>query len=86
MERWSVGRVTLLGDACHSMVPFLAQGAVMAIEDGFVLARALTEGTGDVALTPACKSETPGESARGAPSKARRGVPRAFTTARWRSM
>jgi len=48
MERWSVGRVTLLGDACHSMVPFLAQGAVMAIEDGYILARALTEGDGDV--------------------------------------
>jgi salicylate hydroxylase len=48
LPRWSLGRVTLLGDACHSMVPFLAQGAVMAIEDGFILARALTEGTGDV--------------------------------------
>lgn len=48
LERWSAGRVTLLGDACHSMVPFLAQGAVMAIEDGYVLARALTEGEGDV--------------------------------------
>lgn len=43
MDRWSVGRVTLLGDACHSMVPFLAQGAVMAIEDGFILARCLRE-------------------------------------------
>jgi salicylate hydroxylase len=41
MSRWTVGRVTLLGDACHSMVPFLAQGAVMAIEDGFILARCL---------------------------------------------
>jgi salicylate hydroxylase len=41
MEGWTVGRVTLLGDACHSMVPFLAQGAVMAIEDGFVLGRCL---------------------------------------------
>ena len=41
MERWTAGRVTLLGDACHSMVPFLAQGAVMAIEDGFVLGRCL---------------------------------------------
>jgi salicylate hydroxylase len=48
MERWTVGRVTLLGDACHSMVPFLAQGAVMAIEDGFILSRALTEEEGDV--------------------------------------
>ena len=48
MERWTVGRVTLLGDACHSMVPFLAQGANMAIEDGYVLARALTESHADV--------------------------------------
>jgi salicylate hydroxylase len=48
MERWTVGRVTLLGDACHSMAPALAQGAVMAIEDGYVLARALTELDGDV--------------------------------------
>jgi salicylate hydroxylase len=48
MERWTVGRVSLLGDACHSMVPFLAQGAVMAIEDGYILARALSR-DGDVA-------------------------------------
>ena len=48
MDRWTVGRVTLLGDACHSMVPFLAQGANMAIEDGYILARALTEGPGDI--------------------------------------
>jgi salicylate hydroxylase len=41
MEAWSKGRCTLLGDACHPMVPLLAQGAVMALEDGFVLARAL---------------------------------------------
>jgi 2-polyprenyl-6-methoxyphenol hydroxylase-like FAD-dependent oxidoreductase len=38
------GRVTLLGDACHSMVPFLAQGAVMAIEDGS-FSRACLENT-----------------------------------------
>lgn len=49
MERWTAGRVTLLGDACHSMVPFLAQGAVMAIEDGYILGRCLGEGAGDVA-------------------------------------
>jgi 2-polyprenyl-6-methoxyphenol hydroxylase-like FAD-dependent oxidoreductase len=41
MERWTEGNVTLLGDACHPMVPMLAQGAVMAIEDGLVLARCL---------------------------------------------
>jgi salicylate hydroxylase len=41
MEHWSKGRCTLLGDACHPMVPFLAQGAVMALEDGLILARCL---------------------------------------------
>jgi salicylate hydroxylase len=41
MARWTEGRVTLLGDACHSTLPFMAQGAVMAIEDGFILARCL---------------------------------------------
>ncbi len=40
---WSVGRVTLLGDACHPMVPFMAQGACMAIEDAVVLGRALCD-------------------------------------------
>jgi salicylate hydroxylase len=33
----------LLGDAAHPMLPFLAQGAVMAIEDGYMLSRALKE-------------------------------------------
>jgi len=41
MEVWSKGRCTLLGDACHPMVPFLAQGAAMALEDALVLARAI---------------------------------------------
>ena len=41
LPSWSVGRVTLLGDACHPTLPFLAQGAVMAIEDGYILSRAL---------------------------------------------
>ena len=38
---WGNGRVTLLGDACHAMLPFHAQGACMAIEDAWVLARCL---------------------------------------------
>jgi len=38
LARWSVGRISLLGDACHPMLPFLAQGAAMAIEDAAVLA------------------------------------------------
>jgi salicylate hydroxylase len=41
LERWSVGRVTLLGDACHAMVPFMAQGAAQAMEDGATLASCL---------------------------------------------
>lgn len=43
---WRRGRAVLLGDACHPMLPFMAQGAVMAIEDGLVLARCL-EAFGD---------------------------------------
>jgi salicylate hydroxylase len=39
IETWHKDRVVLLGDACHPMLPFMAQGAVMAIEDGVVLAR-----------------------------------------------
>jgi salicylate hydroxylase len=49
MPRWSVGRVTLLGDACHPTLPFLGQGAVMAIEDAYVLAAALAAHAGDPA-------------------------------------
>ena len=45
LPRWTRGRATLLGDAAHPMTPFLAQGAVMAIEDGMILARALQAGT-----------------------------------------
>ena len=38
---WTQGRVTLLGDACHPMLPFMAQGAAQAIEDGATLAACL---------------------------------------------
>ena len=41
LARWSVGRVTLLGDACHPMLPFVAQGAAQAIEDGATLTACL---------------------------------------------
>jgi salicylate hydroxylase len=43
LQQWTQGRVTLLGDACHPTLPFLAQGAAMAIEDGAMLARCLRE-------------------------------------------
>ena len=43
MARWSEGRVTLSGDACHPTLPFMAQGAAMAIEDAAVLSRCMAE-------------------------------------------
>lgn len=41
LPAWTVGRVTLLGDAAHPMLPFLGQGAAMAVEDAVVLARTI---------------------------------------------
>ncbi|MBM3363952.1 MAG: salicylate hydroxylase, partial [Betaproteobacteria bacterium] len=48
LPQWSVGRVTLMGDACHPMLPFMAQGAGMAIEDAVVLSRALAQSPSDI--------------------------------------
>jgi salicylate hydroxylase len=47
LPRWSLGRVTLLGDACHPMYPFMGQGAAQAIEDGATLAACLSAGGAD---------------------------------------
>ena len=72
LEHWSVGRVSLLGDACHPTLPFLAQGANMAIEDGMVLARCL---------------ERLSTSPRHCAATRRRGsiAPRASCAVRWRT-
>jgi len=43
LPHWHDGRAVLLGDACHPMLPFMAQGAAMAIEDGYLLAKKLAE-------------------------------------------
>ena len=48
LQKWIDGRVALLGDAAHPMLPFMAQGAAMAVEDAFVLADELA-GTEDIA-------------------------------------
>jgi len=48
LPRWSDGRVTLLGDACHPMLPMMAQGAAQSIEDGAALASLLMAMPGDV--------------------------------------
>jgi len=47
LRRWGQGSATLLGDAAHPMLPFLAQGAAMAIEDAMVLADCLAASPDD---------------------------------------
>ena len=47
LARWSDGPVVLLGDACHPMTPYMAQGAATAIEDAAILARCLEQYEGD---------------------------------------
>jgi salicylate hydroxylase len=49
LPRWSAGRVALLGDACHPMLPMMAQGAAQAIEDGAALASLLKAMPDDIA-------------------------------------
>ena len=50
LPRWHKGRLCLLGDACHPMLPSMAQGAVQAIEDAWVLAGCLATGTAEQAF------------------------------------
>ena len=75
MTRWSVGRATLLGDACHPTLPFLAQGAGMAMEDGVILARCL-DGHADVPRAlrryEAARLERTAQVARGSAENGRR--------------
>lgn len=52
LPRWSSDRITLLGDACHPMTPYMAQGAATAIEDAAVLSRCL-DGVGNDGLARA---------------------------------
>ncbi len=48
LSNWTQGRVTLLGDAAHPMLPFLGMGAATAIEDGLVIARCFQHAGGDI--------------------------------------
>ena len=47
LDRWSTAHATLVGDAAHPMLPYMAQGAAVAVEDGAILTRALA-GAGSV--------------------------------------
>ena len=57
LPAWCVGRVVLLGDACHPMLPYMAQGAANALEDAAVLARCIegARATGSKAPSRATK-------------------------------
>jgi len=48
LKQWSDGRAVIMGDAAHPTLPFMAQGAVMAIEDAFVLARECAAAPDDI--------------------------------------
>ena len=48
LPRWSKGRAALLGDSAHAMLPYLGQGAAMAIEDACVLAAMIAREPGDL--------------------------------------
>ncbi|MET4575908.1 FAD-dependent monooxygenase [Ottowia thiooxydans] len=48
LEAWSKGRATLVGDACHSMTPYLGMGVNVTMEDAYVLARCLEDSPEDV--------------------------------------
>ena len=49
IERWTYGRITMLGDACHPMLPYMGQGGAQAIEDGVAITAALLRCGDDVA-------------------------------------
>ena len=48
IERWTFGRITMLGDACHPMIPFMGQGGAMAIEDAASVTACLVQCGDDV--------------------------------------
>ena len=71
LEQWSSGRVVLLGDAAHPMLPFLGQGAANALEDAMILTRCLTsESTPEKAF--ALYQKTRGPRVKGATEQAAR--------------
>ena len=73
---WSQGQIALLGDAAHAMLPFAAQGAGMAIEDGAVLAKSLSEGATDNPAGVAAALKRYGRQRRGRIAKVQRAARR----------
>jgi salicylate hydroxylase len=81
MERWSQGRITLLGDACHPTLPFLGQGAVMAIEDAYIVAACLEKYSSEPALALARYEEIRRERTAAVVRKAHENRKHAFSPA-----
>jgi 2-polyprenyl-6-methoxyphenol hydroxylase-like FAD-dependent oxidoreductase len=74
LRHWGAGPVTLAGDAAHAMLPFLAQGGAMAIEDAWVLADELARTPDDpAAALRAYERRRQGRTARAARAAARTG-------------
>jgi 2-polyprenyl-6-methoxyphenol hydroxylase-like FAD-dependent oxidoreductase len=73
LQRWNKGRATLLGDSAHAMLPYLAQGAGMAVEDGCVLAAMVARHGDDLdtALAAYERTRTPRATAAVLGSRAR---------------
>lgn len=71
-QRFAKGRIALLGDAAHPVLPFLAQGAALAIEDAATLAFLLTENRSDVPQTLAAYEKQRLDRARRVQDEARR--------------
>jgi salicylate hydroxylase len=75
LDGWGRGPVTLLGDAAHPMLPYLAQGAAMAIEDAAVLAQRLAQTTDDLpAALRAYEGQRRGRTARAQRAARRNGT------------
>jgi 6-hydroxynicotinate 3-monooxygenase len=64
-DRWTGGRIVLLGDACHPMRPFMAAGGAMAVEDAAILSRCLMDFKDRARCFPGLRGHTGGPGRRG---------------------
>ncbi len=82
LPRWSKGRATLLGDSAHAMLPYLGQGAGMAIEDGCVLAAMVARQADDLGAALVAYERTAGAARDHGACSARASAPRRTTSPR----
>ena len=81
LARWSRGAATLIGDACHPTLPFMAQGACMAIEDAAVLAEYVSTSSANALPEALARYETAAPAHLGYPARLAQ-EPRALPPAR----